>query len=191
MLPSPTGDGSAFSGDDFRRLQIPLLLGEDAAAVFLNVEAQLPRAGLAVAEHGAEVLIIKPDAVFLRRAGGDVLQKLMVLIGADEQRRRKRVKAALLCLPRRLKQAHLVALDAAVRNVVRHRPHKGPQAVFILHGERQRDGFGVFLQAVAPGTVLGEGVDVRVVPEAGQVDPVRAQRVDRHVRAGRAADVHE
>ena len=40
-------------------LLIALLLGENAAAVLLDVKPQLARARLAVAEHGAEILIIK------------------------------------------------------------------------------------------------------------------------------------
>ena len=97
---------------------IALLLGEDAAAVFLHIKAQLPRTGLAVAEHGAEILIIKFHAVFLRRAVGHVAHQFVLLIGADEQRRRKRVEPALLRGPCRLKKAHFVAFDAPARDIV-------------------------------------------------------------------------
>ena len=85
--PRSVREGRAWlSGDDPAGLLIALLLGKDAAAVFLHVEAELPRALLAVAEHGAEVLIVELDAVFLRRAIADVAHQLMLLIGADEQR---------------------------------------------------------------------------------------------------------
>lgn len=71
--PRSVREGRAWlSGDDPAGLLIALLLGKDAAAVFLHVEAELPRALLAVAEHGAEVLIVKLDTVFLRRAVADV-----------------------------------------------------------------------------------------------------------------------
>ena len=177
--------------DDARGLLIAFLLGEYAAAVFLDVEAQLPRTGLPVAEHGAEVLIVKLHAVFLARAVGHVAHQLVLLIGADEERGRERVEAALLRHPCRLEKAHLVALDAAARNVVRYSADKRPQAIVVAHEQRQADGLCVFLQAVAPGAVFGEGMDIRIIPVAGQVDPVGAQRVDGHVCAWRAADMHE
>ena len=172
-------------------LLIAFLLGEDAAAVFLHVKAQLPRTGLAVAEHGAEILIIKFHAVFLRRAVGHVAHQLVLLIGADEQRRRKRVEPALLRGPCRLKKAHFVAFDAPARDIAGYLAHEWPQAVIVAHEKGQLDGLRVFLQAVPPGAVFGKGMDVGIVPVAGQVDPIRAQRVDRHIRAGRAADVHQ
>ena len=115
----------------------------------------------------------------------------MLLIGADEQRRRKRVEPALLRGPCRLKKAHFVAFDAPARDIVGYLAHEWPQAVIVAHEKGQLDGLRVFLQAVPPGAVFGKGMDVGIVPVAGQVDPVRAQRVDRHIRAGRAADVHQ
>ena len=69
--------------------------------------------------------------------------------------------------------------------------HEWPQAVIVAHEKGQLDGLRVFLQAVPPGAVFGKGMDVGVIPVSGQIDPVRAQRVDRHIRAGRAADVHQ
>ena len=115
----------------------------------------------------------------------------MLLIGADEERGRERVEAALLRHPCRLEKAHLVALDAAARNVVRYSADKRPQAIVVAHEQRQADGLCVFLQAVAPGAVFGKGMDIRIVPIAGQVDAVGAERAYGHIRAGRAADVHE
>ena len=179
------------SRDDPAGLLIALLLGEDAAAVFLHIKAQLPRTGLAVAEHGAEILIIKFHAVFLRRAVGHVAHQLVLLIGADEQRRRKRVEPALLRGPCRLKKAHFVAFDAPARDIAGYLAHKWPQAVIVAHEKGQLDGLRVFLQAVPPGAVFGKGMNVGVIPVSGQIDPIRAQRVDRHIRAGRAADVHQ
>ena len=94
-------------------------------------------------------------------------------------------------MSRRLKKPHFIALDAPARDILRYLAHKRPQAVIVAHEKRQIDGLRVFLQTVPPGAVFGKGMDVGVVPVAGQVDPVRAQRVDRHIRAGRAADVHQ
>ena len=127
------------SGDDPAGLLIALLLRKDAAAVFLHVEAELPRALLAVAEHGAEVLIVELDAVFLRRAVADIAHQLMLLIGADEQRGRERVKAALLRHPRRLEKAHLIAFDAAAGDILRDRADEGPQAVVVALDQEQQN----------------------------------------------------
>ena len=168
-----------------------LLFGKDAAAVFLDIEAQLAGARLPVAEHGAEVLVIKLRAGLFGGAVGDVAQQLVVLVGADEQRRRERVEPAVLCRLRRRVQAHLIALDAPAVNVLRHGADERAQGVLVLHHERQVDRFGILLQTVSPRAVFGERVDVRIVPVAGQVDARGAQRVDGHIRARRAADVHE
>ena len=115
----------------------------------------------------------------------------MLLIGADEQRGRERVKAALLRRAGRLKQAHLVALDAPARDILRDLTHERPQAVIVAHEQRQIDRLRVFLQTVAPGAVFGERMDVRVVPIPRQLHPLRTQRIDRHIRTRRTADVHQ
>ena len=73
------------SGDDARGLLVALLLGEDAAAVFLDVKPQLAGPRLAVAEQGAEVLIVKLYAVCLTRPVGDVPHELVLLVGADKK----------------------------------------------------------------------------------------------------------
>ena len=115
----------------------------------------------------------------------------MLLVGADKKRGREGIKAALLRHARRLEQTHFIAFDAAAGDILRDRADEGPQAVVVAHQKRQPDGFRVLLQTVAPGAVLGEGMDIRIIPVAGQVDPVGAQRVDGHVCAWRAADMHE
>ena len=131
--------------DDSRGLLVALLLGEDAAAVFLDIKAQLARPCLSVAEQRAKVLIVKLHAVCLARAVGDVTHQLMLLVGADEQRRGKRIEAALLCHARRLKKPHLIALDAASGDIVRDCPDKRTKPVIVAHQKRQADGLRIFL----------------------------------------------
>ena len=79
------------------------------------------------------------------RAAGDVTHQLMLLVGADEQRRGKRIEAALLCHARRLKKPHLIALDAAPGDIVRNRADKRTQAIIIAHEKRKIDRLRVLL----------------------------------------------
>ena len=97
------------------------------------------------AEQGAEVLIVKLHAVCLTRPVGDVPHELMLLVGADEKRRRERVEAALLRGPCRLKKPHFVAFNAPARDIVCYLAHERPQAVIVAHEKRQFDGLRVFL----------------------------------------------
>ena len=117
--------------------------------------------------------------------------QLMLLVGADEQRRGEGIEAALLGLAGRLEQAELIALDAAVLDILRHRPDEGAQAVVIALDQGQVDGLGVFPQAIAAGAVLGKGMDIGIVPEAGDLQSVAPQDIDALVGAGSAADVQQ
>ena len=115
----------------------------------------------------------------------------MVLVGADEQRRGEGVEAVRSGTLGGGIQTHFVALDAAVGNVLGHGAHKGAQGVFVALEQRQLHAYRVFAQAVAACAVLGEGMDIRVVPEARQAVAVAAQHVDALVGAGRTADMQK
>ena len=175
------------SGNDLLGLDIPLLFAEDAAAVFLDVHLQLPGLFLTGAEIGAEVAVLEFDAV--RKGGplGHLPHELVVLVGGNKQRGGKAVEATLGGSSCGLKQAHLIALDAAVGNILRHLPDEGAQGVVIALDQGQVDGGAVVPQAVAAGAVLGEGMDVGILPIGGDVEAVGLQNLDALVGAGSAA----
>ena len=66
-------------------LGVALLLGEDAAAVFLHVEPQRPGLALPLAEAGAEVPVEKGHAVACRQGLRRPADAVVVLVGADQQ----------------------------------------------------------------------------------------------------------
>lgn len=135
-------------------LEIALLLGEDAAAVFLNVHAKLPRTLLPGAEQRAEIAVEERHAVFGGGTLCDLAQQLVVLIRADEQRGGKGIKAALFGLVRGGIQAHGVALDAAAVDVLGHGADKGAPGRSHCAQERSPDGGGVVAQAVAAAAIF-------------------------------------
>ena len=74
-------------------------------------------------------------------------------------------------------------------DVLRYRPDKGTQAVIILFDELQVDALGVVPQTISPGAVLGEGMNVGIVPEAGDLIVVGPQNINALIGTGGAADV--
>ena len=115
----------------------------------------------------------------------------MLLIGADEQRGGKAVKAVFGGEPGRLLQPHRVAVAAAVVDILCYRAAEVPQAVVLLHDQLHADGGRIGHQRVPPGLVLLIGVDIGVEPVGHRLDPLAAQLVDAGHRAGRAAGVHQ
>ena len=149
----------------------------------------LPGKVLPGAEERTKILIEKCHAEGLRRLFGDFFHQIVLLVGADEEAGGKAVEALRLGHFRGAEEAHLVALDAPPRNILCHRPDEGAKAVVILLDEGHADLLEVVPHGVAPGAVLGEGVDVGVIPEACDVVPLSLQIGQGAVGAGRAADV--
>ena len=113
------------------------------------------------------------------------------MVGAYGEGGAEGVEAVLGGVPGGFRQAAGVAVAAAAVDVAAHRLHEGPQAVLVLHHQLQADGLGVVGEAVAAGAVLGEGVDVGVVPKARGLDALGAQLLDAGHRAGGTADVEQ
>ena len=177
------------SRDPLAWLEVALLLGEDAAAVFMHIKPQLAGALLPGAEERPEVAVEKPDMELVGGAFGNLAHQLVLLIRADEERGGEAVKAARGGGLGSGKQTELVAFHAAIGQIVRNGADEGAQGVFVALEQRQTDRCGIFAHAVAPCAVFREGVDIRVVPEARQLDALLTQRVDALIGAGRAADV--
>jgi len=171
--------------------EIPLFLGKHAAAVLLHVKTLFPGVFLPGSEIGAEIPVQKFYAEFCRRSFCGLPHQLVVLIGTDEQAGGKTVKTAFGCLFCSLKKPHLVALAAPIANVLCHCPDKGPEGVIVLFNQRQVDGGGVLPEGVPPGPVLGKGVDIGVIPKAGDLYFVTAQHLDALIGAGGAADMQK
>ena len=110
--------------------------------------------------------------------------QLVILIGADEEGGSEGIEAAFSRLTGGVEKAHLIALDAATADVFRNLPDEGPQAVIVPLDEGQFDFLGVLPDAVAAGAVLGEGMDIGVVPVAGNLEAVGAEHIDGLVGTG-------
>ena len=77
----------------------------------------------------------------------------------------KAVEAPFGSGPGGFKEPHFVALSAPVADILRHHPDKGPQSIVVFHDQGQFDLPGVTFQTVAPGPVLGDRVDIGIIPE--------------------------
>ena len=73
----------------------------------------------------------------------------MILIGADEQAGCKAVEAIFFGSFGSLKQAHLIAFDAAVCDIFSYFSYKGPQGIVIIFNKGQLDDLGVFPHSFA------------------------------------------
>ena len=76
-------------------------------------------------------------------------------------------------------------------NVLRNLPDKRPQGIVVPQDQRQLDGGRVLLQTVASGPVFGEGVDIGIIPEPRDLDPVGTEYFNWLICAGRTADVKQ
>ena len=146
---------------------------------------------LPVPEVGSEIPVQEVHAVFFGCPLRYLPHEIMFLVGADEQRGCKAVEAPLRRLPGRLKQPHLIALDAPAGNVLRHRPDKGPQTVVVALDQGQFNLLGILPQAIAPGPVFRKGMNVGIIPEPRHVEAVFAQYLDGLIGAGSAADMEQ
>ena len=167
----------------------PVLLAVNAAAVFLQIQAQGPGLFLSRFEPGAEVVGDKLHPVFLPHLGPDLTHQLPILIGRDEQGGGEVGEAPLGGGFGGLLEAAGIAPGAPLVRVGGHGGGELPQAVVVHLHERQVDVLGVLAQGVPPGLVLQKGVNVGVVPEAGGGNALLPELLDAPHRAGGAADV--
>ena len=149
----------------------------------------LPGEGLTVLKIGTEIPVEEVYAKFGGGTLGGLPHQLVILVGADEQGGGEAVEAQFFGLFRRLKQPDLVALAAAIPDILSHSPDERPQGVVILLDEGQVDGLGVLAQAVAPGAIFGEGMDVGIEPEAADFDFIPPEHLNALVGTGRTANV--
>ena len=172
-------------------LGVPVLLGEDTAAVLLHIEAQLPGLGLPLPEAGAEIPVEEPHAIACRERLSRPADALVVLVGADQEGGGEVGEAVFRGEAGGLLQAGGVAVGAPVLDVPRHRLDEAPQAVLLPDRQVQADGGGVVHQGVPPGLVLLIGVDVGVIPESGGLDALVPKAFHTVDAARRTADVEQ
>ena len=144
----------------------------------MHVKPQFPGLGLALPVVGGEVIGGEFDAKLFCQLFPGLENQGGVLVGAYRQCGAEGVKPVLGGVAGGLVQPDGVAVATAVFDVGRHRLDEGAKAVLVLLHQSQADGLGVFPEAVAPGAVLGEGVDVGVVPEAGGFDALPPELFD-------------
>ena len=140
-------------------------------------------------EAQADIIVINTCG-FIESAKEEAINTILEM-AEYKKRRCKAVETQFLCLLCRLKEPDLVALAAAVCDILRHSPDERPQGIVILLDQGQVDGLGILPEAVAPGAVLGKGMDIGVVPETADIKPLSAKRVDTLIGTGGAADVQK
>ena len=113
----------------------------------------------------------------------------MVLIGTDEQGRGEAVEATLLCGLGGGKETHFVAFYTASRQILRYLTNKGTQGVLVPLYELQTDSFGIFSDTIPSGAVFRERMDIGIVPEARDGDPLLLQGGDTLIGTGSTANM--
>jgi hypothetical protein len=103
--------------------------------------------------------------VFFRFFPGNLPNKLVFLIGADEQGGGKTAIAPRRRVGSGPRQPDSVAVGAAVLKVSLKTRYEGPQTVIVLHNQFQALVQGKPRQGVPAGPVFGVGVNVGVAPE--------------------------
>ena len=111
----------------------------------------------------------------------------MLLVGAGQKRRGKRLKTVLRRVPGGSFQAVFIAVGTAVVGISGNLPDKFPQAVIFLHADLHPDGGGVFQQAVPAGLIFLPGVNVGIIPERHGLNALCPQGINAAEGAGRAA----
>jgi hypothetical protein len=76
-------------------------------------------------------------------------------------------------------------------NILCHLPDERPQGILILHNQRQIHILCILPQAVAAAAILGKGVDVGIVPKAGNLQTVPTKHFNRLIGTGSAADMKQ
>ena len=116
----------------FLFLFIPILFAENAPAIFLHIQPQIPGNLLPFPEIRTKIPIDKCHTVFLRCLPCSRLNSLMVLIRTDQQRCAESIVSMFSCIARRGGHTHTVTICTSVVKIRTHRLHKGTQSVFIL-----------------------------------------------------------
>lgn len=162
---------------------------EDAAAIFLHIKLQFPRFVLSLPKAYAEIAIEEGDAVFLGSgfSGGD--ERLVFLVRTDQKRRAEGIKLMFRRIAGRLLQAHLIAIKAAVLQIVNHSFDKAAQAVSIVDDQRQMDRLGIGFQRRLAAAVFCVGMNIGIEPVGNRLNAISAQAVHTIDGAGGAAGV--
>jgi hypothetical protein len=113
-------------------ITVPFLLAEDTAAVFLHVEAQLPGCFPARTEQGPPIPVNKGDAVLFRHGRTGFPDKVVVLVGTDEQGGAEAGKTLFHPITGGFFQPQPVTKGASPVKIRINSLNKGPQSVFIL-----------------------------------------------------------
>jgi hypothetical protein len=150
------------------QLPVPLLLTENTTAIFLHIEPQVPGFFPALAEQGPPIPVNKGHPVLYRQGLGGLLDKAVVLVGADEQGGAEAGKTLFRPVTDGFFQPQAVTKGASAIALVKIRVNtldKGPQAVFILHYKVQILVPGKADQGILSAPVFGKGVNIGVIPE--------------------------
>lgn len=150
----------------FNLLSVAVFFGEDAAAIFLHVEAKLAGFILPIAKSNSEVAIEELNARESGKFFANSFQFVVFLVGRNEKGRREGVVAVFRGVADRLGEAFLVAvINAAILDIRHDIAAKLVEAVLFVDDELGVDLVGVRSETITAGLVLDKRMDVGIVPE--------------------------
>ena len=163
----------------------------DTAAVFLSVEVKFFADPSALVIAGPQVLESEPHPLFLGDTLTDLLQELLILVWADEQRSGKSIKTLQLCYCGRHRKAQTKAIAAAFPLMSHHSPKIVNDIVSFESNQSKVHSLSILLQSLQAVLVLGQGMDVGVVPEKGDLNPLLPPVLKATSGAGSATSVEK
>lgn len=167
-----------------------LFFRENAAAIFLHIEANATRFVLTFAPAFAEIAVDKFDAVFGSELGHIVRNEIMALVNTIKQRGRNSVVAMRFGIVKSMAQTERIAIFFATRReFVCDIATKFIKAVNVVKLKLNIDELGIFFETVAARLVLGVRVNVGVVPVERRFNSFSAESFDAINTAGRATSV--
>jgi hypothetical protein len=153
-------------------LSIAFPLAVDTATVSLVVEAEFSGQAVALPEARTKILIVESHTFFFSKLLSQVLQQSVLLIRANEQGGCKSFKPVCLSDIGGFSQPQPVTIGAAVALMTYYSLKVFEHIVALSDDQGQASRSCEGLHGLQAELVLPEGVNVGVVPEGGDLQPL-------------------
>ena len=171
---------------------VALFFGEDAAAVFLQIEAEGASFGLPLAETRAKITIKKLYARESSKLLADRAQLIVLLIRRNQQSSSKSIIPMFSGKADSFGEALSVAIiNTAVGNIGNHITAEFVETVIFVDNQLGADSGGIIFEAVATGLVLDVWMDVGIIPKKYRLNILGVQTVNTINAARCAAGMHQ
>lgn len=146
----------------------------------MHVVAGFTGSLLSLTEIGSEVTVKEGDIVLGGFSLGDFTDEVVLLIWADEEGGCKAVEAIFGGVFCRTVETDIVAFLASVLQIGIDKADEFTKTIVINGHKRHVDILSVENQGVTASLIFGVGMNIRVVPEAGDVDVLFPQSLNAH-----------